>query len=64
MGGADKMVATCDGGRPCNALHAAIRMTINLPGHPTSGTQHYFNHEYLYNFIWVVVYSFALFPSN
>jgi len=29
----------------CNALHAGIGMTINLPGHPMSVTQQYFNNE-------------------
>jgi len=28
-------------GEPCDALRAGIGMTINLPGHPMSGTQHY-----------------------
>jgi len=28
-----------------SALHSGIGMTINLPGHPMSATQHCFNHE-------------------
>jgi len=55
------MVAACGGGW---ALRAGIGMTSNLPGQSMSVTQHYFNHEKLYNFIRVVVYSFVSFPSN
>jgi len=51
-------------GRPCDVMHSRIGMTITLPGHPMSVTQHYFNLEKLYNFILVVVYSFASFTSN
>jgi len=51
-------------GWPCDALRAGIGMTINLPGHLMSVTQNYYNHEYFYNFIRVVVYSFASFPSS
>jgi len=32
-------------GGPCDAMRSGIGMTINLPGHPMSVTQHYFNHE-------------------
>jgi len=48
-------------GGPCDALRMGIGMTINRRGHPMSGTQHSMK---LYNLIWVVVYSFASFPSN
>jgi len=40
------MVASSGGGGgPCDALRAWIGMTINLPGHLMSMTQHYFSHE-------------------
>jgi len=48
-------------GGPCDAMRLGIGMTITIPGYPMSVTRHYFNHEYLYNFIRVVVYSFASF---
>jgi len=48
---------------PCKALRAGIRITIDLFGHPMLVTQRYFNHR-LYNFIRVVIYSFASFPSS
>jgi len=32
-------------GGPCDAMRSGIGITITLPGHPISMTQHYFNHE-------------------
>jgi len=32
-------------GGPCDAMRSWIGMTITLPGHPLSVTQHYFNQE-------------------
>jgi len=37
-------------GEPWDAMRSGIEMTITLPGHPMSVTQHYFNLEHLYNF--------------
>jgi len=39
------MVAPCGGGWACDTMRSGIEMTINLPGHPISVTQHYFDYE-------------------
>jgi len=32
-------------GGPCDAMRSGVRMTITLPGHSMSVTQHYFNYK-------------------
>jgi len=39
------MVASSGDGGPCDATRSGIGMTITLPGHPMSVTQHGYNLE-------------------